>query len=60
MSDSTLNRLKKEMGYEGCRNCRHQIAPLRTCKWAESGGDGAFHLLCPRWEKKKQWRGVEE
>ena len=40
------------MGYEGCRNCEFQIEPLRTCKWAENGGGGAFHLICPRGEKR--------
>jgi len=42
----------KELGYKGCRNCIHQIAPLRTCKWMEQGGDGIVHLICPKWEKK--------
>jgi len=42
----------KQLGYNGCRNCQHQIEPLRTCEWAERGGDGVVHLICPRWEKK--------
>lgn len=42
----------KELGYKGCRNCIHQIEPLRTCKWDEQGGDGKLHLICPKWEKR--------
>lgn len=38
--------------YKGCRNCEHQIEPLRACEWLEKGGDGVFHLICPRWEKR--------
>lgn len=44
----------EEMGYEGCRNCQNQIEPLRTCEWMEHGGDGVLHLICPRWEKRKE------
>ena len=44
----------KELGYKGCRNCIYQIEPLRTCKWMSQGGDGKLHLICPRWEKRKQ------
>jgi hypothetical protein len=38
--------------YEGCRNCKHQIEPLRACEWLERGGDGQIHLICPKWERK--------
>lgn len=51
--DKMLEKLKRELGYKGCRNCAHQIDVLRTCEWAEHGGDGAVHLICPRWEKKE-------
>ena len=44
----------KESGYKGCRNCKHQIDILRACEWAEHGGDGQLHLICPRWEKGKK------
>jgi hypothetical protein len=47
----------KELNYRGCRNCKHQIDVLRTCKWQELGGDGKLHLICPRWEKNNE---VEE
>ena len=45
--------LIKEMGYNGCRNCKYQIEFLRTCEWLEHGGDGKLHLICPRWEKRE-------
>lgn len=38
--------------YNGCKNCSHQIEPLRMCEWAENGGDGRIHLVCPKWEFK--------
>lgn len=44
----------KNTGYEGCRNCEHQIEPLRMCKWAEQGGDGIVHIICPEWEKRSK------
>ena len=43
----------KKMGYKGCRNCKHQIEPLRGCEWLEKGGDGHLHLVCPLWEKRE-------
>ena len=45
-------KLEKDLGYKGCKNCTNQIEPLRMCEWAEHGGDGRLHLICPRWEKK--------
>lgn len=48
-----VQKLMKQLGYKGCKNCQHQIAPLRMCKWAEQGGDGRIHLICPRWDKAK-------
>lgn len=47
-----FEKRKKELGYKGCSNCKYQIEPLRMCEWAESGGDGAVHLICPKWVKK--------
>lgn len=52
--DKTVEKRKKELGYKGCRNCQNQIEPLRTCKWMERGGDGHVHLICPRWEKRRE------
>ena len=45
-------KMMKKMGYNGCRNCKHQIDVFRTCEWLESGGDGHLHIICPKWEKK--------
>lgn len=44
----------KTLQYNGCKNCQHQIAPLRSCKWAEQGGDGRVHYMCPKWDKKEE------
>ena len=51
MSDWFKKRMK-ELGYKGCKNCKYKIEPLRTCEWLEHGGDGALHLICPKWERK--------
>jgi hypothetical protein len=40
-----------QLEYEGCRNCKYQIEPLRMCQWAEQGGDGHIHFICPKWDK---------
>ena len=40
--------------YKGCRNCIHQIEPLRACEWHETTEHTVVHLVCPRWEEKKQ------
>ena len=49
-----LDATTKRMGYNGCKNCKNQIEPLRTCEWNEHGGDGHLHLICPKWEKKER------
>ena len=51
--DKELNKLIKQIGYKGCRNCRHQTALSRMCGWGEQGGDGHIHFICPRWNKKE-------
>lgn len=48
----TIEEMAKEADYNGCRNCKHQIEPMRMCEWAESGGDGKIHLVCPYWQLK--------
>lgn len=53
----TQEEFKKEIGYEGCRNCEHQIEPLRSCDWAESGGDGKIHIICPMWRLRNDRTG---
>ena len=45
-----------EEEYKGCRNCIYQIEPLRACEWLEHGGDGRFHLMCPRWKKRAEMK----
>ena len=48
-----VKQREKEMDYKGCRNCKNQIEPMRQCEWAERGGDGHIHLICPMWERKE-------
>lgn len=52
MPSKELKRIYKKLNYKGCKNCSFQISPLRTCKWAENGGDGKLHLVCPKWQHK--------
>ena len=49
-----IDKLAKDMGYNGCKNCKNQIEPLRTCEWNERGGDGKLHLICPKLERKEE------
>ena len=49
----TIKELAKQLGYKGCQNCEYQIAPLRSCKWAEQGGDGIVHTVCPMWDLRR-------
>lgn len=51
---SWYERHIKQIGYKGCRNCKHQIDVFRMCEWMERGGDGVLHLICPRWEKEER------
>lgn len=51
VTDKEIQKLIKKLGYKGCKNCKHQISPLRMCMWAERGGDGRIHLICPKWDK---------
>lgn len=52
ITDKESQKLFNKLGYKGCKNCQHQIAPLRMCYWAEQGGDGIIHLICPKWDKR--------
>lgn len=47
-----IKKVEKDLGYKGCKNCIHQIEPFRMCEWAEKGGDGHIHLICPKWDRK--------
>lgn len=49
----TLPKVHKE-DYNGCKNCKHQIEPLRMCEWAEQGGDGCVHVICPMWKSEEK------
>ena len=51
ITDKEIKKLTKQLEYKGCRNCQHQIEPLQMCKWAEQGGDGRLHFICPKWNK---------
>lgn len=52
ITDKEAQKLFNKLEYKGCKNCQHQIAPLRSCYWAEKGGDGILHLICPKWDKR--------
>jgi len=57
ISKKDLAKLAEKAGFEdykGCRNCANQIEPYRMCEWAEKGGDGHVHFICPRWEKRER------
>ena len=54
LTDKEVEKLIKKIGYKGCRNCKKQIEPMRMCEWAEHGGDGQLHLICPMWERKSE------
>ena len=49
-----VKKREKQLGYKGCKNCVNQIAQLRMCEWAENGGDGELHFICPRWIKREK------
>ena len=53
VTDNELQKLIDKIGYEGCKNCKYQISPLRSCKWLEQGGDGQMHFICSKWDKKE-------
>ena len=52
LKSEDVEGFKRRIGYKGCKNCEFQIAPLRMCEWAEKGGDGRLHVICPRWKKE--------
>ena len=52
VTDKEVQKRIKKLDYKGCKNCANQIDPLRMCEWAERGGDGRIHLICPMWKKK--------
>ena len=54
MPTNWIDNFKKKIGYKGCRNCKNQIEPLRTCEWHEQIEHTTLHLICPKWEKKTE------
>lgn len=54
VTDKDIEKLEKKLGYKGCKNCKNQIAPFRSCEWAEKGGDGQIHFICPKWDKRER------
>lgn len=51
ISDKEVQKRIKKLDYKGCKNCADRISPSRMCEWAERGGDGQIHFICPRWKK---------
>ena len=47
-----MENVCRPVDYEGCRNCKYQIEPLRACEWLENGKHQVVELVCPRWERK--------
>ena len=37
--------------YKGCRNCKYQPEPMRTCEWIKHQKE--VYRVCPMWELKK-------
>ena len=52
ITNKEVQKRIKHLEYKGCKNCQHQIVPLRRCKWVEQGGDGHIHFICPMWYKR--------
>ena len=50
MTDEVKKQIKL-LGYRGCKNCKHQISPLRMCEWGEHGNYERINLICPKWAK---------
>lgn len=52
MKNNPLKRYEPK-GYNGCRNCKYQIEPLRTCEWNEKRRHDTLELWCKRWEIRR-------
>lgn len=37
--------------YKGCRNCKYQPEPLKTCDWIKEQKE--VYRVCPMWELKE-------
>ncbi len=51
VADKEVQKRIKKLDYKGCKNCANQIDPSRMCEWAERGGDGQIHFICPKWKR---------
>lgn len=47
-----IDKALDKKGYQGCKNCKYQPEPMRMCDWMEK--QTMVHIICPRWELKKQ------
>lgn len=56
VTDKEIQKLKKKIGYKGCKNCKNQISPMRMCEWAEQKTEVTLHFICPKWERRKDVR----
>ena len=54
VTNKEVQKRIEQLGYKGCKNCKNQIEPLRMCEWAEQGGDGQVHFICPKWDKRTE------
>ena len=41
--------------YKGCRNCKYQPEPMKTCDWIKHQKE--IYRVCPMWELKKDKGG---
>ena len=62
-TEYTWAYILQKKNYRNSLSKQHQIEPLRSCEWAEQGGDGHIHILCPKWVKKgesEEWQEKKE
>ena len=53
MTSEELKKVRKKLGYKGCRNCKLCPKGQKQCEWGQNGGDGHLHFICPRWCKNE-------
>lgn len=45
--------------YKGCRNCKYQPEPMKTCDWIKHQKE--VYRVCPMWElKENKGGGVDD